>query len=330
MKEDNFINLIKSLLVSSTDYIGDDTAYIAEKDLILTQDTLIEDVHFRQSTISPFDLGIKSIATNLSDIAASGGIPKFVLISLSLPENIDKIFIEEFYKGVNSICAEYNVLVIGGDLTGASQIAVSITAIGYGENIIPSKRCYAKPDEIIIATGVFGSSRVGLWLLEEKKEGRETNNILPDIADKFIKAHINPVPKLKEGREIIKTSNKQTALMDTSDGLADALYKISKQSNVSMEIEYENIPVDKDFNFIAKTININPFNWVFYGGEDYELVGCVSEECYNDLKSKNIQVSKIGKVISAENKPEVYVRYKNQNIKIDSNSIDNELFSHFK
>lgn len=140
MKEDIFINIIKQALPESASYIGDDTAYIREKDLILTQDTLIEDIHFRTRTITPYYLGRKSIAVNLSDIAAAGGVPCYVLISLSMPKNIDENFIKEFYKGVNSICKEHNTLVVGGDLTASEKIVISICVIGSGDGLIPANR----------------------------------------------------------------------------------------------------------------------------------------------------------------------------------------------
>jgi len=325
MKEDKFINLIKNLLPESSKYIGDDTAYIEDRGLILTQDTLVEDVHFRMSTISPYDLGIKSIAVNLSDIAASGGIAEFILVSLSLPENIDEDFVKSFYEGINHICKKYDVLVVGGDLTRASKITISIAVIGFSVGIQPAKRSLAKVDDIVITAGDFGSSAAGLWILENK-----ISDISKEVSEKFIKAHVNPVPLLQEGREIVKYCSGSPALMDASDGLADALYKISLSSGVSMEVNYDEISVDKDLKEIAQKSGINPVKWVLYGGEDYGLVGTVPETTYEELLARNIPVKPIGKVIKPENSPEVLIRYNDEIIKINSNSLDSEAFSHFK
>ena len=329
MKEDNFINIIKNTLPESSSYIGDDTAYIAEKDMILTQDTLIEDVHFRKATISPYNLGIKSIAVNLSDIAASGGIPAYILISLSLPENIQENFLEEFYKGVREICSKYNVIVVGGDLTRASKITISVAVVGFGSGVNPSKRSYAKVDDLVIVTGNFGSSRAGLWILEESLSSSETIRKIPKpVSEKFIKAHINPTPRLKEGRVIASSCGTTTAIMDTSDGLADALYKISLQSNVSMEINYKDIPYDDDLSIITKIANIDFCKWILYGGEDYELVATVSVECFKKILLEQIPVRIIGKVIPSINNS-VFLKMADKIIEINSNSLDNELFSHF-
>lgn len=329
MKEDNFINLIKNLLPESSAYIGDDTAYIAEKDLILTQDTLIEDVHFRQSTISPYNLGIKSIAVNLSDIAASGGVPAYALISLSLPQNINEDFIEEFYKGIRHICNKYNTLIVGGDLTKADKITISVTLIGFGNGVTPAKRSSAKVGDFVITTGEFGSSGAGLWLLETQLKSPDLIKDIPDeVANKFIKAHINPIPRLQEGRAIV-SSCKNPALMDTSDGLADALYKICLQSNVGMEIDFKTIPVNTDIYTIAQIAGVNPLKWIFYGGEDYQLVGTVSQECLEILNSRQIPVAVIGRVIESNNNPCTYVKVNDDTITINSTSIDTEGFKHF-
>ena len=307
MKEDSFIEIIKELLPESAGLIGDDTAYIADKDLILTQDTLIEDVHFRKATISPFNLGVKSVAVNLSDIAASGGVASYILISLSLPEGIHDSFIREFYSGVKEICNKYNVIVAGGDLTRADKIVVSIAVIGFGNKISPSKRSYAKVDDLVIVTGEFGSSRAGLWLLEEGNAHPDIMRKIPLWAsEKFIKAHINPVPKLTEGR-IIAENCDHPAIMDTSDGLADALYKIARQSGVNMEISSD-IPFDENLLIITDMLNIDPYKWILYGGEDYELVATVSVECFKKILLKKFPVKIIGKVIPQEKNSTVFLK----------------------
>ena len=326
MKENKFIDIIKNSLPDSHTYIGDDTAYISDRDLLLTQDTLIENVHFRTSTISPYDLGIKSIAVNLSDIAASGGEPKYILISLSMPENINEDFISQFYKGVNYISTKNNVLVVGGDLTRASDITVSIAVIGFTNGINPASRSNAKIGDYVIVTGEFGSSRAGLWILENRKK---FINFPKELSEKFIKAHINPIPRLKEGRNIVKCCRPNPCLMDASDGLADALYKICIQSKVSMEINYNNIPIDNDIKNIAEIAEEQYFKWVLYGGEDYELVGTASEECFQHLKKNNIPVKTIGKVISSNNNPAAYIDFNGTCLKLHSNNLDAEIFSHF-
>ena len=325
MKEDLFINIIKDSLPESADFIGDDTAYIPKKDLILTQDTLIEDVHFRKNTISPYYLGRKSVAVNLSDISAAGGMPSYIMISLSMPEDIDEGFIKEFYRGVREICNEYDIFVVGGDLTKAFRLTISICAIGFGNGLTPASRKNAKDGDYVIVTGNFGSSRAGFEILEKPDIFKK--KLSAKIKNRFIEAHINPTPRLKEGRNILRIT-KNPALMDASDGLADALNKICLFSNTGMVIDFKDIPYDKNLALVAEN-DETLFKWVLFGGEDYELVGTVSKDGYKKLKEKKIPVKKIGKVVPAGDNPYACIKIKDRTIKIDSEIINKELFSHF-
>lgn len=309
----------------SAGYIDDDTAYIPEKDLILTQDTLIEDVHFRLKTTTPHYLGRKSVAVNLSDIAAAGGVPEYVMVSLSMPEYTGESFVREFYKGVNSICEEYNTVVVGGDLTAAEKTCISICATGSGNGLIPASRKNASAGDIVALTGNFGSSRAGLHILEEP-----SGKIPEKVKAKFIRAHINPVARIKEGRKILRAA-RTPAMMDASDGLGDALVRVCLLSNVEMEIEFGEIPYDKDIYKVTEdehTVN----DWILFGGEDYELVATMPGEVYEELR-KEIFIRKIGTVKPARNGPFANIRFKDGSIfRLDSSSLDEKpgLFRHFQ
>lgn len=320
MKELQFIEIIKKTLPSVCKYIGDDNAFIPEKELLITQDTLVEDVHFRLKTISSYELGYKSIAVNLSDLAAGAAIPKYCLISLSLPKEIDNNFIENFYKGVKSICEKFDVDIIGGDITGAEKVMISITAIGYTEKQAPASRKNAKKDDIVFVTGNFGSSAAGLWCLENNYKNA-----------KFEKNHLTPTPRLKEARTISEQAQQPLALMDASDGLADALIKISSMSNVSMEIFSEIIPFDKEIIELSKQANLNSYlDWVLFGGEDYELVGTMPESLFNSLNQKELNIKKIGKVIEQKTKPTVFIKLTDKTVEIDMQTLSQKTFDHFK
>lgn len=329
MREELFLNIIKEALPESSGMLDDDSVYIPEKDLIITQDSLIEEVHFRQETISPYYLGRKSIAVNLSDIAACGGIPRYVMISLSMPKNIDEKFIRDFYNGVGSICREYNVIVTGGDLTAAEKISISVCALGEGKGLIPASRKNAKPQDIIIVTGNFGSSVCGLGILEKayKQDFINVENF-EEISTKFINSHINPAPRINEGRKILELA-KNPAMMDSSDGLADALYKISLISKVNIEVDFDLVPYDKDIEKFFCHKNLIRQN-LFFGGEDYELVATVSDKEWENIKELNI-AKKIGFVTKKSNNPEVHVKFKEgETLKLDSNVMNLGLYNHFE
>jgi len=325
MKEDFFIEIIKTTLPESARYIGDDTAYVEEKDLVLTQDTLIEGVHFRQTTISAYYLGRKSIAVNLSDIAAAGGIPLYVLISLSMPSSIPENFVKDFYRGVNDICKEFGVFVVGGDLTKAFELTISVCAIGKANNLSPANRRNARNGDIVVVTGNHGSSRAGFEILENPDR---FYNIKETTKEKFILAHINPFPQIKNGRKILEIS-KKPAMMDSSDGLGDALSKICKFSNVGMLIDFNKIPYDKSLNMLTNGQN-ELIKWVFFGGEDYELVATVSEPCFKKLLEQKIPVYPIGKVVCSKEQNFPVINIDNQCIKIDKKILDSELYNHFR
>jgi thiamine-monophosphate kinase len=329
MNEEHLINLIKDTLPESASYIGDDTAWIPENDLILTQDTLVEDVHFRMRTINPFYLGRKAVAVNLSDIAASGGVPLYILISLSMPKNISENFVKEFYKGIRSICEEYRVIVVGGDLTRAEKIMVSICVVGKGLGLVPANRKNAKPGDFVVITGNFGSSAAGLSLLEDIFYNRgKYITVSEEIRNKFIESHINPVPRLKIGKKILEVARKPT-LMDSSDGLGDALYKICKMSNVSMDIDFNKISYDRDILTVAeneKTL----IDWVLFGGEDYELVGTISPEFFEFLKNQ-AGIKKIGEVKSSDNSPLAKIKFNDNKILTVTEEVLNlREFRHFE
>ncbi len=317
MKELDFIKIISNTL-SDSRLIGDDCAYLKDLDIFITQDSLVENVHFSLKTTTPYKLGRKSIAVNISDIAASISTPKYVLISLSIPSYLDENFIEEYYKGVNDICKEYNVTVAGGDITGSDKLFISITAIGKKTSKFISSRSFAKKDDVIIATGNFGSSACGLYCLSKNINANEN----------IINAHIDPIPKVENGLELAEIANQNIAVMDTSDGLIDALYKISEASKCSIEVDFDKIPYDKEIENIATKYNQNYKDWIFWGGEDYELIACVPEEYINKLAKNEFKV--IGKVTEKSENPNIYIKNNGENLVITKEIFENKSFNHFE
>jgi thiamine-monophosphate kinase len=308
MKELAFIEIIKNTL-SDSSFIGDDTAFV--DGLAITQDTMIEDIHFRQATTTPYSLGQKAIVVNLSDLAAAGAKPLYILVSLSLPSDTTEDFVKEFYEGINKICQKYGAKVIGGDITGAQKIAITVTAIGKAQKHI--KRSSAQVGDVICVTGEHGNSRAGLEILEKNLEANE----------KFEQAHKRPIPRIEEGLKIAEICD-NPAIMDTSDGLADALYKIAQASDVTMDVDFKKIPYDKNLQALAKE---KLQNWVLFGGEDYELLTCVRKGDFEKLKA-HLELYPIGEVIPKADEP-VIINFEQQSLKIDKKAIENMSFDHF-
>jgi thiamine-monophosphate kinase len=269
----NEIELIKTIEnIVGTEYIGDDCAFLKELGIVISQDSLIENIHFKRDWATPYQLGCKSIAVNISDILAAGAEPKYVSIALSLPDSVENNFVEEFYNGAVSKLS--GAKIIGGDITGSkSDIVVSVTAIGTTENRNISSRKNAKEGYIIITHGSYGSSKLGL---EALKSGEKNN--------KFIKAHLEPELNPDFSEILSKNIKEPYAMMDTSDGLADALFRIAEASNVKIEADYSMIPHSKKAGK----------EFVLFGGEDYNLVAAIPDK-YCKLISDAVIIGKVVK-----------------------------------
>lgn len=310
MNEIKIIDTIKEIL--SNNYIGDDCAYLKDLNIVVTQDSLVEDVHFLRKSITPFQLGYKSVAVNLSDIYASGGIVKYLTVSLSLPKDIDSDFVKNFYEGAKS--ALNGAEIVGGDITGSDKIFVSITAIGSTKGRRISSRKNAKVGYKIITNGSHGSSGAGLYSI--------LKNI--DVPKKFIDSHLMPKIDSKLSEVIATTAKFDYAMMDSSDGLADALCKIAYNSNVLAEIDFEKIPYDEEIKNIQ---GLDYKKSILFGGEDYKLVCAISQE---DLK--NIPFGLYTEIGEIKEKQDEHVIKFNFSEKVEyytKEDIEKFLFSHF-
>lgn len=310
MKELAIIEEIKKSL--SSDYIGDDCANLKDLGIVVTQDSLVEDVHFLRRFATPFQLGYKSIAVNISDIYAAGAIPKYFTVSLSLPKNIETDFIKDFYEGAKE--ALNGAIIVGGDVTGADKIFISVAAIGStkGRNI--SSRKNAKVGYKIITNGVHGSGSAGLYAF--------LNNL--DVPQKITNAHLMPEISPDLSETIATFAKKDYAMMDSSDGLMDAIFKIAQSSNLTAKIDFQKIPYDKEIE------NIKDFDYknaIFYGGEDYKLICAVSNE---DLAKVNKNLyTEIGEFIEKTDENFIVIKY-NENVEyLKKEDIEQKLFLHF-
>lgn len=247
MKELEFINIIKNQI--GEEFLGDDCAYLKELGIVISQDSLIEDVHFKRAWCTPFQLGYKSVTVNISDILASGAEPAYVTIALSLPNDIDESFVSEFYRGAKkALCG---AKIVGGDITGGKYISISVAVIGKTAGRRISSRSHAKVGYKIITRGEYGLSSLGL---KELMNGGRNEHL--------IRAHLEPQIDEDFSKSISERINVNYAMMDTSDGLADALFKIAEASDVS--------------------INAKEIEGIF-GAEDYHLVAAVPEAFLSEL-----------------------------------------------
>jgi thiamine-monophosphate kinase len=253
--------------------IGDDAAVVKTKKglQVLTTDTLVEGDHFRQEWFSPKQIGMKAIEINVSDIAAMGAIPKYVLVSLALPKDLDIDFVDNLYEGMWKTCDKYNIEVIGGNMTHSKQIVVSITITGEVERKNLTFRNRAKTGDLILVSGYLGNGRAGLRVFQEN---------LKDF-EKVKKSYLEPKAKLKSALKVASFAN---SMEDISDGLASELKHICEQSKCGAIIYKDKIPIKNDVRKVAKTLDEDENDYALFGGEDFELVFTVSKKNLKKVK----------------------------------------------
>ncbi|MHB1417428.1 MAG: thiamine-phosphate kinase [Chloroflexota bacterium] len=246
--------------------IGDDTAVWRSAGLALaTTDTLVEDVHFRFSTITWEELGWKSLAVNLSDIAAMGGEPQYALLTLGLPGDAEVEGILRMARGLATAGREFNTAVIGGDIVGSPR-AMFITVALYGaipadEHASPLLRSAARAGDLVAVTGWLGRSAAGFRLLSgERQAPREA---LAELR----RAHNRPWPRVKEGPILRQLGVK--AALDISDGLAGDAGHMAQMSGVGVRLRAEALPVHP---LVRQAFGDQAFALALTGGEEYELL----------------------------------------------------------
>jgi len=268
--------------------IGDDAAaWQCDNHIQLaTTDTLVQDIHFDLSTITWEELGWKALAVNLSDIAAMGGIPKYALVSLALPSELEVENISRFYDSMIHLAEQFGVAIVGGDVVAASNIVITITVIGCSKDKSILKRSAASPGEQIAVTGYLGLSAAGLEIFKQGfKLNAEASNILR-------RGHLVPMPKVKEGQVLVEQGVRSA--IDISDGLIADLNHICEASKVNARIEIEQVPVHP----LVKANFPNYQELALYGGEDYELLFTASKTVIAQVKRVlNYPVTVIGEML---------------------------------
>ena len=280
--------------------IDDDAAaYAVSADTLqlITTDILVEHVHFNMEYITFSQLGWRSLAANLSDIAAMAGTPQYAVVSIAIPEKIKVESIEELYGGMQELADLFSVSVIGGDTTRSrSGLVVNIAVMGSVDKQKIALRSAAMPGDAIFVTGALGGSMAGLQVLSKNKAGLK--------ADAVIRKHLTPMPRVKEA-EFLSHHIDIHAMIDVSDGLASEVGHICKCSGVGVEIEEVLIPIDDETRVVAAKFDDDALEYALSGGEDFELVFTADEKAVNAVKVKfeeqfSIQLSKIGTVTPAE------------------------------
>ena len=247
--------------------IGDDCAVIpsGDSELIYSTDMLMEGVHFLRDAASPEDIGWKSLAVNLSDIAAMGGIPIATFLSIALPKDVQGEWAERFIAGYAELSRKFNVALLGGDTTSSLRdIAINVGVLGRAPLGKSVKRSGAIVGQGIYVTGNLGDSAGGLQAILNSWE--KTPEVKP-----LIQSHIKPMPRIEEGQALMNTGI-LGAMMDISDGIASDLRHILKASGVGAEVHLDKIPMSDKLKWACEKYGKNAYALAVGGGEDYELL----------------------------------------------------------
>ncbi|WP_257351390.1 thiamine-phosphate kinase [Pseudalkalibacillus decolorationis] len=258
--------------------IGDDAALIRpdkSQNDILCVDTMVESIHFDRKTMKPFHIGYKALAENISDIAAMGGTPIFYLVSIAIPSNWTEDELQGIYKGMEKLAQKYQMDLIGGDTVSTKgPLVISVTVHGRVRSDQQLLRENAAPGDVVFVTGPLGLSAAGLHLLFEKEQ------LDPEIDKCLLKAHQLPVPQVEAGL-LLSESGFKIALNDISDGIASEANEIAAASNVHITLDYAELPKHPSLErFSDQQVE----EWILYGGEDFQLVGTISESNWLPLK----------------------------------------------
>jgi thiamine-monophosphate kinase len=263
--------------------IGDDAAAFtvaSDQVSLITTDLLVERIHFIRKTISGFDLGYKSIAVNLSDIAAMGGQAREAFVSIGIPLKCPLDYLEAVYDGMKHLAAKFDVNILGGDTTG-SEIDLIINVVVHGTVAKDRLLCRnaAEPGDIIFSTGYIGDSKAGLHLI--------LNNIPLDSTEMqaLYRAHVLPEPHLREGRFLASQSGIRAAI-DISDGLSSDLGHIAEQSGVGATIYAAEIPVSDSLQKFCDAFGFDPLEYALSGGEDYTLLCTAAPQKAEEIAQK--------------------------------------------
>lgn len=230
--------------------IGDDAAVLEwKKDryLLFASDMIIENVHFSLKRATPFGIGHKALAVNISDIAAMGGQPRYAVVSLGLPKRLSVKFIDGIYSGLRAIAERFNIVIVGGDTNSSRDLIIDVALMGEIEKDNLVLRSGAKIGDFVALTGALGGSAK--------------------------KRHLSFIPRLEEARFLVRNF-KINAMIDISDGLSGDLIKICRASRVGAKVYESLIPISKDAHSIKEAL---------YDGEDFELLFTAPKDVFKGL-----------------------------------------------
>ncbi len=278
---DHISEMFKDLLLPEYTGIGDDCAiipYNEEKDYVVTTDMLIEDIHFLRNRITPEQLGYKSLAVNLSDIAAMGGEPVGSYLSIGIPADTEIEYLDAVMEGYHELSQKYKVQLLGGDTTKSKKhLTINIAVIGTCKKGEARLRSSAENNDTICVTGFLGDSAGGLKVLLHDLPGTKDNLQL-------IKRHHLPEPHINEGLWLSQHPDVHV-MMDISDGISSDLVHILTTSGKSAVVHLDTLPMSGTLKRAAEKHDWDIERLATSGGEDYVLLCTVKNSNFKKIRT---------------------------------------------
>jgi thiamine-monophosphate kinase len=297
-------HLTKSIKLTQSSTIkgaGDDAAVLdfSGKKMLVSTDLLLEGIHFDLAYTPLKHLGYKAVQVNLSDIYAMNGMASQITVSLGLSSKFPIEAVEELYSGILLACDKYKIDLVGGDTSSSKQgLVISVTSIGYADEVDICYRNTANEGDLICVSGDLGAAYMGLQLLErEKLIYLENPQIQPDLEGKdyIIERQLKPEAR-RDIVDILKELEiKPTAMIDVSDGLSSEVIHICTQSEKGCNIYEDKLPIDPMTYETAREFNLDPTVCALSGGEDYELLFTVPQSAFEKIRNSP-DISIIGHV----------------------------------
>ncbi len=295
MNEFQFINFIKSLesaKVPAPRGIGDDCAVFPldrKRYYLVSTDSMVENVHFKFQYSRPRQIGIKSISVSISDVAAMGGKPLYVLLDIQCPNTIKDSELKEFAVGVDSACKKYGIKIIGGNTVRGSIFSVSVTVIGTVLKNCIKLRSGARQGDLIFVTGQPGRSALGFELLKK--------GFLTSLSRPYISSHLDPQVFVDVGIRIGKQIGVHS-MIDVSDGISSEIHHLCKASGVGAVIRSDLLKYPESMIRLCRKIHKHPVDFYLHGGEGYELLFTGVPEVLGFLQRKGVDCCVIGEIVS--------------------------------
>ena len=243
---------------------GDDAAVLElGGPVVVSTDTLAEGPDFRLEWSGGHDVGVKSVAQNFADVAAMGGEPRAIVVSLAAPASLPSAWARDLRRGVAEECARAGAALVGGDVSGASEVVVTGTAVGVLAGVAPVLRSGARPGDVVALAGVTGHSAAGLAVLL-------AGGPADPVAERAVALHKRPEPPYAAGPVAARAG--ATAMIDTSDGLLRDAARVAAASGVAVDLDPDALAPDAGLAALADRLGADPRAWVLAGGEDHQLL----------------------------------------------------------